>query len=91
MYLSQDKIFRANNVKQILFHNIFCKEKTKITTTALTFGHNRHLVVSGDKLAPRGSIIQSKSNAVLCEVLCESKVSPRKIYTPKKTIKFFKK
>ena len=89
MYLSQDKIFRANNVKQILFHNIFCKEKTKITTIALTFDHNWHLVVSGDKLAPRGSIIQI--NAVLCEVQCESKVSPRKIYTPKKPIKFFKK
>ena len=89
MYLSQDKIFRANNVKQILFHNIFCKEKTKITTIALTFDHNWHLVVSEDKLAPRGSIIQI--NAVLCEVQCESKVSPRKIYTPKKTIKFFKK
>ena len=29
MYLSQDKIFRANNVKQILFHNIFCKEKNQ--------------------------------------------------------------
>ena len=89
MYLSQDKIFRANNVKQILFHNIFCKEKTKITIIALTFDHNWHLVVSGDKLAPRGSIIQI--NAVLCEVQCESKVSPRKIYTPNKPIKFFKK